>query len=78
MILDCCLVFDQYLVVASPENDYQEHLNHRGEQSARHRIATAQYQCFQRMLKKPHRKNKAADKEMGKYRNYEGPDLPTV
>lgn len=65
MILHFLCSLSEYLVVASPENDYQEHLNHRGEQSARHRIATAQYQCFQRMLKKPHRKTKAADKEMG-------------
>lgn len=51
----------QLLVAASPEDDYQEHLNHRGEhQATRNQIATAQYECFQRIVKESHRKTKTA------------------
>ncbi|XP_030014712.1 calcitonin gene-related peptide type 1 receptor-like [Sphaeramia orbicularis] len=51
---------DKLLVVASPEEDYQEHLNHRGEhKSTRNQIASAQYECFQRILKQSQRKTKA-------------------
>lgn len=47
------------LVVASSEDDIQEHLNHRGEHpSTRNQIATAQYECFQRMGKESQRKTK--------------------
>ncbi|XP_034533572.1 calcitonin gene-related peptide type 1 receptor-like isoform X2 [Notolabrus celidotus] len=41
------------LVMAGPDEDnYQEHVNHRGEhQVTRNRITTAQYICFQRIVK---------------------------
>lgn len=44
-----------------PEDDHQEPLNHRGEYLVtRNRIATAQYECFQRIVKESHRKTKTA------------------
>uniref|UniRef100_A0A8C2YYU6 G-protein coupled receptors family 2 profile 1 domain-containing protein n=1 Tax=Cyclopterus lumpus TaxID=8103 RepID=A0A8C2YYU6_CYCLU len=44
------------LLAASNEDEYQDHLNHRGEyKSTRNEIATAQYECFQRILKEPQR-----------------------
>uniref|UniRef100_A0A8C2WPT8 Calcitonin gene-related peptide type 1 receptor n=1 Tax=Cyclopterus lumpus TaxID=8103 RepID=A0A8C2WPT8_CYCLU len=47
------------LLAASNEDEYQDHLNHRGEyKSTRNEIATAQYECFQRILKEPQRKTK--------------------
>lgn len=50
---------NKLLVAANPEDNYQEHLNHRGEhRSTRNQIATAQYECFQRMMKESHRKTK--------------------
>ncbi|GAA6224186.1 calcitonin gene-related peptide type 1 receptor-like isoform X4 [Lates japonicus] len=43
------------LVVATSE----EHVNHRGDQmSTRFQIATAQYECFQRIMKESHRTSK--------------------
>lgn len=46
-------------MATSPEDDYQEHLNHRGEhQATRNQITTAQYECFQRIVKESHRKTK--------------------
>lgn len=43
----------QLLEAASPEDDYQEPLNHRGEHHVtRNQIAMAQYECFQRIVKK--------------------------
>eukprot|EP00064_Thunnus_orientalis_P013367 superscaffoldBa00002166_g13406 len=49
---------NKLLVAANPEDNY-EHLNHRGEhRSTRNQIATAQYECFQRMMKESHRKTK--------------------
>lgn len=55
-ILLCLSSFNKFVVLSSPEKD---HLNHRGEHKfTRHSIATAQYQCFQRMLKQAHRKIK--------------------
>uniref|UniRef100_A0A3Q4AB14 Calcitonin receptor-like receptor n=1 Tax=Mola mola TaxID=94237 RepID=A0A3Q4AB14_MOLML len=51
----------QLLVAASPEGDYQEPLNHRGEhQVPQNQIAMAQYECFQRISKESHRKTKRA------------------
>ncbi|XP_071320917.1 calcitonin gene-related peptide type 1 receptor-like isoform X2 [Trachinotus anak] len=41
------------MVAASPEENY--HVNHQGEhQSTRNQIATAQYECFQRIMKESH------------------------
>ncbi|XP_033836956.1 calcitonin gene-related peptide type 1 receptor-like [Periophthalmus magnuspinnatus] len=50
--------YHKCVVVGSPE---KEHLNHKGEHKlTRNRIATTQYQCFQRMLKQAQRRNKPA------------------
>ncbi|CAK6982049.1 calcitonin gene-related peptide type 1 receptor-like [Scomber scombrus] len=50
---------NKLLQAAIPEDNYQEHLNHHGShQSTPHRIATAQYECFQRMMKDSHRKTR--------------------
>lgn len=54
----------QLLVAASPEGDYQEPLNHRGEhQVPQNQIAMAQYECFQRISKESNRKTKRAGEE---------------
>lgn len=59
-------------MVASPEDDYQEHLNHRGEEeSTRNQITTAQYECFQRIVKESHRKTKT----IGEQRTSETPEF---
>ncbi|XP_076008612.1 calcitonin gene-related peptide type 1 receptor-like isoform X2 [Genypterus blacodes] len=64
MDLNCALFVLQLfsltklLVLASPEDDYQQEqhpLSHDSDVT-RNKIATAQYECFQRILKLPHRK----------------------
>ncbi|KAL7370131.1 hypothetical protein ABVT39_020210 [Epinephelus coioides] len=57
LLVLCAL--NKLLVEANSEEGYQEHLNHRGEhQSTGNQIATAQYECFQRIIKESHRKTK--------------------
>lgn len=48
------------LVATNPENGYQEHLNHQGEPKAtRNQITTAQYKCFQRIMKESQHRTKS-------------------
>ncbi|KAA8579459.1 hypothetical protein FQN60_006552, partial [Etheostoma spectabile] len=57
LLVMCAL--NKLLVATSLADEYQEHLNHRGEyQSTRNQIATAQFECFQKILKDSHRKTK--------------------
>ncbi|KAF3857515.1 hypothetical protein F7725_009374 [Dissostichus mawsoni] len=58
LLVFCTL--NKLLVVATPEEDLLEHLNHSGEHRAtRNQIATAQYECFQRMVQDSHRRTKS-------------------
>ncbi|AWO95953.1 putative calcitonin gene-related peptide type 1 receptor-like [Scophthalmus maximus] len=50
--------FNKLLVAASPEDNYQEHVNHGEPQSTRNQITTAQYECFQRIIRQSHRPSK--------------------
>ncbi|XP_040888633.1 calcitonin gene-related peptide type 1 receptor isoform X2 [Toxotes jaculatrix] len=53
--------FNKLLVVANSENDYEEHVNHLGgHQFTRNQITTAQFQCFQQIIKKSHHTSKTA------------------
>lgn len=65
-LVSCMSVYLSQLIVAtSPEDEYQEPLNHRGEhQATRNRIALAQYECFQRMVKESHTKTKTIGEKM--------------
>lgn len=60
MFLLVLVTLDKLLMVEShDEEDFQEPLNHRGEHpEIRKRIITAQYSCFQRILKESHHKTK--------------------
>ncbi|XP_030265738.1 calcitonin gene-related peptide type 1 receptor-like isoform X2 [Sparus aurata] len=57
-------VLNKLIVATSPEDEYEEHPNHRGEhQATQNQIALAQYECFQRMVKESHRKTKTIGPE---------------
>ncbi|XP_028998978.1 calcitonin gene-related peptide type 1 receptor isoform X2 [Betta splendens] len=49
---------NKLLLEASPESDYQNHLNYKEEHHPVHQIATAQYQCFQKIVKESRHKAK--------------------
>uniref|UniRef100_A0A8C4IU18 Calcitonin gene-related peptide type 1 receptor n=1 Tax=Dicentrarchus labrax TaxID=13489 RepID=A0A8C4IU18_DICLA len=51
-LLVLCALNKVPVVSELPEDEFQEHLNHRGEhQASRNQIAMAQYECFQRIRK---------------------------
>uniref|UniRef100_A0AAQ4P1E2 Calcitonin gene-related peptide type 1 receptor n=2 Tax=Gasterosteus aculeatus aculeatus TaxID=481459 RepID=A0AAQ4P1E2_GASAC len=57
LLVLCAL--NKLLVAASPEDVHQDHLNHRGEHKVtRNQIATAQYECFQRIMRESQREGK--------------------
>lgn len=59
------MYLSQLIVATSPEDEYEEHPNHRGEhQATQNQIALAQYECFQRMVKESHRKTKTIGEKM--------------
>ncbi|XP_056226299.1 calcitonin gene-related peptide type 1 receptor-like isoform X1 [Seriola aureovittata] len=57
-LLVLCSLNQLLVAVAGPEDEYQTHVHQGEHQSTRNKITTAQYECFQRIMKESQRPSK--------------------